>query len=278
MADSTTHLDQIQASQAQHDVTANQLFDAASPAMLFGRHAPACIGLTWAYYGGAFSVGGIPTTIPNGTLTLSPSTTNYIYSEPGGSPTTDVVFVTTTPPSGWPGPLSGTKVALYAVVTGTSTVSSYTDYRVPAAATGGSGTPGGSNTQIQYNDSGAFNGDSRLTFNETTKITTGQFAIDANAINAQTGTTYTIQATDNGKVVTLSNGSGITVSVPSGLPVGFSCICIQIGAGQVTFAPSGSPSPTINPSSTLKIASQHGAASLISYASDVYNLSGNITA
>ena len=38
-------------------------------------------------------------------------------------------------------------------------------------------------------------------------------------------------ATDNGGVVTLSNASAITVTVPSGLGTGFSCICIQIGAG-----------------------------------------------
>lgn len=33
---------------------------------------------------------------------------------------------------------------------------------------GGNGTPGGSNTQIQYNDSGAFGGSTYLTFNEST--------------------------------------------------------------------------------------------------------------
>lgn len=136
-------------------------------------------------------------------------------------------------------------------------------------------SPGGSDTQIQYNDGGAFGGDSRLAFNETTKITTGQFAVDSNAVNAQTGTTYTLQAADNGKVVTLSNASPITVTVPSGLGAGYSVICIQIGAGQVTFSASGT---TINPSTTPKIAVQHGAVSLIAYAANVFNLSGNISA
>lgn len=137
------------------------------------------------------------------------------------------------------------------------------------------GNPGGSDTHIQYNDGGDFGGDSRLKFNETTKVTTGQFAVDSNAINAQTGTTYTLQNTDNGKVVTLSNGSAVTVTVPSGLGAGYSVICIQIGAGQVSFTASGT---TINPSSTLKIAEQHGACSLIAYAADTFNLSGNIEA
>lgn len=37
---------------------------------------------------------------------------------------------------------------------------------------GGSATPGGSNTQIQYNDSGAFNGDAALTFTKASGLTT----------------------------------------------------------------------------------------------------------
>jgi hypothetical protein len=37
---------------------------------------------------------------------------------------------------------------------------------------GGSGTPGGSNTQIQFNNSGSFGGDANLTFDKTTAILT----------------------------------------------------------------------------------------------------------
>ena len=33
-------------------------------------------------------------------------------------------------------------------------------------------------------------------------------------VNAQTGTTYTLTASDNGKVVTLDNASAITLTVP----------------------------------------------------------------
>jgi len=40
---------------------------------------------------------------------------------------------------------------------------------------GGSGTPGGSNTQIQYNNAGAFGGVDKLTFNGTNLIGTGSF-------------------------------------------------------------------------------------------------------
>lgn len=45
----------------------------------------------------------------------------------------------------------------------------------------GGGTPGGSNTQVQFNDSGAFGGDAGLTYNKTTdRLTTGDVVPDAN--------------------------------------------------------------------------------------------------
>lgn len=41
-----------------------------------------------------------------------------------------------------------------------------------SAAGGGGGTPGGSNTQVQFNDSGAFGGDAEFTYNSTTDTLT----------------------------------------------------------------------------------------------------------
>jgi hypothetical protein len=92
-------------------------------------------------------------------------------------------------------------------------------------------------------------------------------------VNAQTGTTYTLQASDNGKLVTCSNGFAITVTVPSGLGAGFNCLVVQIGAGQVTFSPS---STTINNrQSHTKIAGQYGVASLAAYAANTFLLGGD---
>lgn len=272
MADSTTHLDLLSTSQVSKETVANQLFDAMSPNALFGRRGSTTAGLTWGYYGGVALVDGEPVEVANGTVTLTASATNYLYAEVNESPEAWTVVKTTSPPVGWPGPMTG-KVALYQIVTGASTVTSYEDKR--AAAIFSSAAAGGATGQIQYNSGGSLAGDSRLTFDATNKVAAGQFTADSGAINAQTGTTYTLQATDNGKVVTLSNASPITVTVPSGLGAGFSCICIQIGSGQVTFAASGT---TINPSGTLKIAIQHGAASLIAYVANTFNLSGNISA
>ena len=110
-----------------------------------------------------------------------------------------------------------------------------------------------------------------VTFGGTVASDTG-YRITSNAINAQTGTTYTFLSSDNGKVVTFNNGSTTTVTIPTGLPVGFNCTAIQLGAGQVGFtAASG---VTMNAyASAYKISGQHGAAALISYTTNIFNLS-----
>ena len=92
-------------------------------------------------------------------------------------------------------------------------------------------------------------------------------------LNDQTGTAYTIVAGDAGKVITCNNGSAVTVTVPASLGAGFTCSVVQKGAGQVTFSAS---STTINNrQSHTKIAGQHGVATLISTASDVFVLAGD---
>ena len=129
MSDSTTLLDLIAQSQASKELTANALFDAGSPATLFGRRASLCSGLTWAYYGGCLLVSGTPTAISSGTLSLTASATNYIEATPAG-----VVSKNTT------GFTAGS-IPLYSAVCGSSTVTSYTDKRAYAfSAAAGSAT------------------------------------------------------------------------------------------------------------------------------------------
>lgn len=119
MANSTTHLDPILQSQSSKEVTANAMHDAASPATLYGRRASTSSGLTWGYYGGNVLVNGVLTQIANGTLSLSGSTTVYIEA----NPTTGAVSSNTT------GFTAG-RTPLYTVVTGSSTISSWTDQRL----------------------------------------------------------------------------------------------------------------------------------------------------
>lgn len=119
MSNSTPTFDPILTAQASKEVTANAYFDAASPATLYGRRQSTCSGLTWGYYGGNVLVNGALTQIANGTLTLTASATNYVEAEP----TTGAVSSNTT------GFTAG-RTPLYTVVTGTATVTSYTDHRL----------------------------------------------------------------------------------------------------------------------------------------------------
>ena len=41
---------------------------------------------------------------------------------------------------------------------------------ITIASAGGSGSPGGSNTQVQFNDGGSFGGDADMTYNKTTNV------------------------------------------------------------------------------------------------------------
>jgi hypothetical protein len=104
----------------------------------------------------------------------------------------------------------------------------------------------------------------------------GQYQPLTADINAQTSTTYSLTTADNGKIVTLSNASPITVTVPAGLGAGFNCVLAQIGAGQVTLSASGT---TINHRlNHLKLAGQYATASLVAYAANTLAFSGDTTA
>lgn len=119
MASSTPNLDLIAQSQASKEITANALFDAGSPATLFGRRASLCSGLNWFYYGGVMLVDGVLTTISNNAaaLALTASATNYIEATRAGVVSKNTTAFT-------PG-----SIPLYTVVTGASSVTSYTDQR-----------------------------------------------------------------------------------------------------------------------------------------------------
>ena len=107
----------------------------------------------------------------------------------------------------------------------------------------------------------------------------GDFDFDDNAIlgfsaskHDQSGTTYTVAASDNGKVVVLNNAAAITVDIDTGLPAGFNCSFVQKGAGQVSFAGTATVN---NRQSHTKINGQYGVASIVAYDTDTYILAGD---
>ena len=102
--------------------------------------------------------------------------------------------------------------------------------------------------------------------------------------NKQTGTSYTVQGSDNGKIVTLFNASAITVTIPQAsteaLAEGFHCGFIQIGSGQVTFQEEGSD-VIISDTSYKKLKGQGAPASLMLHdagSPNTYLLTGSLVA
>lgn len=80
-------------------------------------------------------------------------------------------------------------------------------------------------------------------------------------INAQTGTTYTLQASDSGKIVECTNASAITVTLPNSLAEGFCCTIAQGGAGQITLS-AASGATLRNRQSHTKLAGQWAEGTL----------------
>ena len=88
------------------------------------------------------------------------------------------------------------------------------------------------------------------------------------SFNPQTGTTYTLVASDVGKIVTLSNAGSITLTVPPSIFASGNIINIQqIGVGQVTLAQGAGVAITSTGSGTggnaPKLRAQYSAASII---------------
>ena len=99
------------------------------------------------------------------------------------------------------------------------------------------------------------------------------------AFNAQTGTTYTLVIADLGKLVTLSNASAITLTIP---PSVFSTGNIinfqQIGAGQVTLAQGAGVTITSTgaTASAPKLRKQYSAGSIICTGSNTFTVLGDL--
>jgi hypothetical protein len=99
--------------------------------------------------------------------------------------------------------------------------------------------------------------------------------VDFETLNNQTGTTYTLQLSDSGKVLTLNNVATITLTVPSGLPAGFNCTIVQKGAGAVTFV-SATGVTTANRLSRTMTAGQNSIATIVSISSNYFITSGDM--
>ena len=105
------------------------------------------------------------------------------------------------------------------------------------------------------------------------------------AFNAQTGTTYTFVLADaDNKLVTASNASAQTYSIPTNANVAFPIGCqiniIQIGAGQVTInAVTSGTTSVLSTGATAaapKLRAQYSAATVVKVATDAWYVIGDI--
>lgn len=108
---------------------------------------------------------------------------------------------------------------------------------------------------------------------------TGAAGGGISGFNAQTGTTYTLVSGDLNKLVTASNASAITVTVPPSVYSANDVINVQqIGAGQVTFAAGAGVTITSTGASSAapKLRAQYSSASVICSASNTFTIVGDI--
>jgi len=96
-------------------------------------------------------------------------------------------------------------------------------------------------------------------------------------LNAQTGTTYTLVLTDNGRLVTLDNAATTIVTVPTNASVAFATGAIinlqRIGAGGVSIV--GAAGVTLTGTGTT-LRSQYSAGSLVKTGTDSWTLIGDL--
>lgn len=116
------------------------------------------------------------------------------------------------------------------------------------------------------------------------EVTGGAGTIDLSAsgiltIVAETGTTYELLLTDVGKLVTCTNASAITVTIPVNadvaIPIGSQILITQLGAGVVTLAPEGGV--TLNSrGALLDTNGQYATVACIKRDTNVWLISGDV--
>jgi len=108
-----------------------------------------------------------------------------------------------------------------------------------------------------------------------------QLATAIIAINAQTGTTYTAVLTDDGKLVTMSNASANTITIPpnSGVAfgIGTQINIAQLGAGATTIV-AGSGVTLNSAGAKLKLDAQYAVATCVKTGTDTWFVVGNLKA
>lgn len=100
------------------------------------------------------------------------------------------------------------------------------------------------------------------------------YQLSAAGVITESGTTRTLSAADNGKVIYCTSGSAVTITCAAGLGAGFSCTIIQAGAGKVTLAAGGQTLQSY--SNLLSTIGQYAVISLFSPVANTFIAAGNL--
>lgn len=175
----------------------NDNFIATSPAGIYARRAAGTSGLTWGYYGGiAFGE-----TIANSTVALTASTTNYVVA----SRTTGAVSAATTT-TNWNNPSGFYR--LYRIVTGASTITSYTDNR--------DFTSGGDTSALSTSVSSLSTGLSTTT-STVGSLSTGLSTTNSGLVSLSTSASTGLSSLVSGLSTTDSSLGSLSTSTSTGL-------------------------------------------------------------
>lgn len=110
-------------------------------------------------------------------------------------------------------------------------------------------------------------------FNGNQSFTDGSLSRFSAYNNVIQTSTYTIQQSDNGKVLVFAYNGISSIDVPNTLSVGFNCLLVQTGTGQVKL----SGSSLVNRIGHTKLVGQYSIATLVKPLSNIIILSGDTT-
>ncbi len=85
---------------------------------------------------------------------------------------------------------------------------------------------------------------------------------------------YTLVQGDNEAIFTFNSSSAITLTIPSGFPVGYNVSIYQTGTGKVTVV--GSGTSIKNRLSRFRTAGKDAGVGIVSTTNDVYHLTGDL--
>ena len=100
------------------------------------------------------------------------------------------------------------------------------------------------------------------------------YQLNIPGINTIAASSYTLNTSDNGKIIVFTSASAVTLTIPAELTNRFTCSLVQYGTGQVTVTAGAGVTLRLR-GSTNKTGGQYAIASLVSVVNDEYILAGD---